>query len=507
MQPAPGGREHRCPNLPGALLAGVAALVLVSVSFSPAAETGSGAGHAHYGRAPNIVLILADDLGYGDLGCYGNRRNRTPNLDRLAREGMRLTDFHSNVPMCSPTRAALLTGRYQQRMGIETALGEHSEGLDRSEVTIAERLREAGYATAIFGKWHLGPQPADAPIRHGFDEFRGHLHGAVDYISHVDRYGRVDWFHNDRPANEEGYNTTLITEHAVRFIEAHRDRPFFLYVPHSAIHFPWMTAEDEGYRKPGERYTDLRKLGPHKNVRPVVREMIEAVDRSVGRIVETLKRLELERRTVVFFTSDNGGYLHYAGRHRGDISSNGPLRGQKGDVYEGGHRVPAIAWWPGHVEPGTVNRAAALTMDLFPTFLELADLEPPGADDPRKLDGVSLAPLLLRGEALPERTVFWRMRGRKAARRGPWKLVVSGGKPAELYRLDDDLAETRDVSARHADVAAELLEELAHWEREVKRVAGAGHSGDDGRAEARRARAARAKRASAARGRTCLPET
>ena len=424
---------------------------------------------------PNVVLILADDLGYGDIGCYGNSRNQTPHLDRLAREGMRFTDFHSNGPMCSPTRAALLTGRYQQRMGIETALGEHSEGLDRSEVTIAERLSEAGYATGIFGKWHLGPRPIDAPVHHGFSEFRGHLHGAVDYISHVDRYGRVDWYHNDHLANEEGYNTSLITEHSIRFIEAHRDKPFFLYVPHSAIHFPWMTENDKGYREPGKRYDKgLVKLGPHEKVRPVVREMIEALDRSVGRIVETLKRLKLDRRTLVFFTSDNGGYLHYAGRHRGDISSNGSLRGQKGDVYEGGHRVPAIAWWPEQIEAGTVSDATTLTMDLFPTFLELASIEPSPNDGPHKLDGESLAGTLLRQEVLRERTLFWRIHQSKAVRRGPWKLVVSGRKAPDLYNLTDDIEEANNRAAGQSGLVSELRDKLAEWERQVDtRKAGA----------------------------------
>jgi len=419
---------------------------------------------------PNIVVILADDLGYGDPGCYGNVHNETPHLDRLAREGMRLTDFHSNGPMCSPTRAALLTGRYQQRMGIESALGEHSQGLDRGEVTIAERMHEAGYAAGIFGKWHLGPQPVDAPVHHGFDEFRGHLHGAVDYISHVDRYGRVDWYHNDRLSNEDGYNTTLITEHAVRFIETHHNEPFFLYVSHSAIHFPWMTAEDEGYREPGKRYdTGLMKLGPHENVRPVVQAMIEAMDRSLGRIVETLKRLEIERRTLVFFTSDNGGYLHYAGRHRGDISSNGLCRGQKGQLYEGGHRVPAVFWWPGRITPGSTIDATAMTMDLFPTCLELAGLELPPSDSSNALDGVSLAPLLLKNKPLPERTLFWRMRGQRAVRRGPWKLVMLPDGKAELYNLADDLGETQNVAAKHAEVVDRLLDELARWEALVKR--------------------------------------
>jgi arylsulfatase A len=166
---------------------------------------------------PNVIVILADDLGYGDLGVYGNKVNRTPNLDRMAREGMRFTDFHTNGANCSPTRAALLTGRYQQRCGIEGALDEGAKGLPQDcTVTIAERLRDAGYATGLMGKWHLGYSPENGPTRHGFDEFVGHLHGATDYVSHVDKYGRMDWWHNEKPVAEQGYNTTLITQHSVR---------------------------------------------------------------------------------------------------------------------------------------------------------------------------------------------------------------------------------------------------------------------------------------------------
>jgi arylsulfatase A-like enzyme len=197
--------------------------------------------------------------------------------------------------------------------------------------------------------------------------------------------------------------------------------------------------------------------------------MIEAMDRSLGRIVETLKRLDIERRTLVFFTSDNGGYLHYAGRHRGDISSNGLCRGQKGQLYEGGHRVPAVFWWPGQITPGSTTDATAMTMDVFPTCLELAGVELPPNDSPSALDGASLAPLLLENKPLPERTLFWRMRGQKAVRRGPWKLVVQpDGKP-ELYNLADDLGETRNLAAKHAEVVDGLRDEMARWETLVKR--------------------------------------
>ena len=459
-----------CPDRRKFLRGALAAMIIAATSWASA-----------YGdtptRRPNFVLILADDLGYGDIGCFGNASNRTPNLDRLASEGMRFTDFHSNGPMCSPTRAALLTGRYQQRMGIETALGKNQKGLIREEVTIAERLRDVGYATAIFGKWHLGDRVEDNPTYQGFEEFRGHTYGDSDYISHVDRHGDPDWWHNLELANEQGYNTTLLTDHAVRFIAENKDRPFFLYVAHSAIHFPWMTPEDPGHRELGTDYSSWHadtpltasKLGPHKNVGPVVKRMIEELDRSVGRIVAALQTHGLDRNTFVFFVSDNGGYLHYSGLHRGEISSNGPLRGQKGEVFEGGHRVPAIAWWPGKIEPGLVTHQTAMTMDLMPTYLNLAGLEAAPAGSPHALDGTSLTELLLRARPLPERTVFWRMRGRRAARSGRWKLVCLDENSPMLFDLDNDLEESKDLSLAKPELARKLLDAYERWETEVSR--------------------------------------
>jgi len=424
---------------------------------------------------PNFVLILADDLGYGDLGCYGNTVNRTPHLDRLAREGMRFVDFHANGANCSPTRAALLTGRYQQRTGIEGALGEGAPGLAKSEVTIADRLRQAGYATALIGKWHLGYFPNNGPVHHGFDQFAGHLHGATDYISHVDRYGRMDWWHNDRPVGEEGYNTTLITDHAIRFIRGHRRQPLFLMVSHSAIHFPWMTPDDKAHRVAGTRHDDVvGKLGPHVGgpVQPVVQRMIEELDGSVGRIMGALKELELDSRTLVFFTSDNGGILRQAGvaiTPGNRISSNAPLRGQKHGLYEGGHRVPAIAWWPGRVPRGVQSAATAMTMDLHPTWLDLAGLDLPAAGGPHALDGISLRSELLGRGATAERILFWRQGDSTAVRWRTWKLVSIHGRPFELYDLNKDLGERHDLARQHPEIVQKLSAALDDWQRTIGR--------------------------------------
>ena len=420
-------------------------------------------------RRPNIVVILADDLGYADLAVYGSKRNSTPHLDRMAAEGLRFTDFHSTGPMCTPTRAALLTGLYPQRFGesFEGALSgidDYDTGLPLGALTIAEALREMGYRTAMYGKWHLGYRPPFWPSEQGFDEFRGLGSGDGDHHSHIDRSGRRDWWHNAEIEMEDGYTGDLITDHSVEFIERSENEPFFLYVAHLAIHFPWQGPDDLAYRVEGGNYHNLTKLGElgSTDVSSQVNKMIEAVDGSVGRILAALRGRGIERETLVFFTSDNGGYRTYKGGYH-NISENGPLRGQKTEVYEGGHRVPAIAWWPGRIDPGTSDELAT-TLDLFPTFRELAD----GRTDLPPVDGVSLAGLLLDGRALEPRTLYWRIRARAALRRGPWKLVRHMNDSSELYDLSTDIGETDDLSAERPEIASALELALADWEVEVE---------------------------------------
>lgn len=420
-------------------------------------------------KPPNFVLILADDLGYADIGAYGNQVNRTPNLDRLARKGLRFTDFHSNAPNCTPTRAAILTGLYQQRLGIEGAFGEGAKGLSPETVTLAEKLKEAGYSTGLLGKWHLGYYPDNGPLDHGFDEFVGHLHGATDYISHVDKYGRRDWWHNREAKDEEGHNTTLITNHALRFIREKKDEPFFLFVSHSAIHFPWQSKSDPAHRKPGKRYESSKgKLGPHAKgpVQPVLQAMIEELDASVGEIVGELHEQGIAEDTLVFFTSDNGGIVRMKGLKpsaENRISDNAPWRGEKHGLYEGGHRVPTIAYWPGKIEAGRVSKGLSMTADLMPTFLELAGV------CAVESDGVSLARHVLEGKELPSRTLFWRNRLSKAVRLKDWKLVRNHELPFELYDLGKNPSEAPkgNLMESRADIAGELLRRLAAWEKEV----------------------------------------
>jgi arylsulfatase A-like enzyme len=430
---------------------------------------------------PNLVVIMADDLGYADLGCYGNDRYATPHLDALAREGLRFTDFHANGPVCSPTRAALLTGRYQQRSGVDEvvyadpARGKRdSHGLPPAEVTFAEGLRAAGYRTGLMGKWHLGYDKKFNPRHQGFDVFRGYLSGNVDFHSHIDQAGIADWWHDLEPVEEPGYSTHLITRHAVRFIEDNATRPFCLYVAHEAPHSPFQGPSDPPVRGP-----QAKEPVRGAEIARAYREMVQEMDRGVGEIVATLRKLGLAENTLVFFCSDNGGTRE---------GNNGPLRGTKASVWEGGHRVPGIAWWPGRIRPG-VTHETALTMDLMPTLLALG-----GAPEPtdRRLDGVDLSPVLFGRGPLPPRTVFWGFLGRFAVRQGPWKLVVNPRAPAaegaagkakgkaksagaeppgeaepQLFHLGDDLGESNDRAAREPARVRELGAALAAWRADV----------------------------------------
>ena len=421
---------------------------------------------------PNIVLILADDLGYGDLGCYGSKQNATPHIDALAAAGIRFTDFHSNGPMCSATRAALLSGCYQQRFGprFDGALGPSprpNNGLPLEVVTIAEVLQQAGYATGMFGKWHLGYHPPYWPTRQGFDTFVGLASGDGDHLTRIDRRGNEDWWHNEKAVKESGYTADLLTRHSIDFIRRHRDQPFFVYVPHLSIHFPWQGPNDPPHRVAGTDYTDDKWgiVRDVNNVAPHVKAMIEALDKTVGQILDAIDELGLTDNTLIVFASDNGGYRYYKQSHF-NISSNGPLKGQKGGVDEGGHRVACIARWPGRIEPGRVSADTVMSMDLFPTFAQLARAELPSG---QQLDGVDITGLLLRGERLPERMTFWRKASARAARRGAWKLNLTEADAPRLYNLDADIGESKDLSGEHPQRVQELRDAWHAWERDVKR--------------------------------------
>ena len=420
---------------------------------------------------PNFVLILADDLGFGDLACYGNTDHHTPHIDALAASGVRFTDFHSAGPMCTPTRAATLTGLYQQRFGrqFDAALSgvqQREQGLPHEAVTIAECLKTQGYASACFGKWHLGYQPPWLPTSQGFDLFRGLGSGDGDFHTHIDRSGNEDWWYNDRIEMADGYTTELLTEYSLNFIRRHHDQPFFLYVPHLAIHFPWQGPKDPPHRRKGFSYhKDKWGVIPNpRHVAPHIKSMIESLDESVGKIVAALRQYDLHDNTLVIFSSDNGGYLNYGSSFR-NISSNGPFRGQKTELYEGGHRVPAIFAWPGKIKPA-VSSETAHSIDLLPTIAALAGIEPSNI----RTDGFNLVPHLTEQTRLKKRMLFWRARTRSAVRSGPWKLRRDE-RETELFHLEDDPGEQHNLAAKYPEQVTRLSDAWDRWEADVDRSA------------------------------------
>lgn len=373
-------------------------------------------------RGPNFVLIMADDMGYGDAGCYGGSAFPTPALDRLAAEGMRFTDFHSSGCVCSPTRAGLLTGRYQQRSGVDGVIyssfnRNRHHGLQLKEVTFAERLRAAGYATAVFGKWHLGYEEQYNPVHQGFDRFVGYVSGNVDFHSHIDGVGIFDWWHQNHHQREPGYTTHLITQHACDYVKqcAADEKPFCIYVAHEAPHDPYQGPHDAAVRREGQSKLLWNHRRP-KHAARAYREMMKELDSGVGQILDTLAESEVDGETLVMFFSDNGAT---------GPGSCGELYGMKSSLWEGGHRVPGIARWPGHIPAGAVTDQLACTIDVMPTLLDLIGAE--AAQKP-PMDGVSLADVLLHQRALPERQIFWQHGDAVCMRDGNMKLIINGGR-------------------------------------------------------------------------------
>ncbi|WP_417382933.1 sulfatase-like hydrolase/transferase [Gimesia sp.] len=413
---------------------------------------------------PNIVLIMADDLGYGDLSCYGSENCKTPHLDRLAANGMKFTDFHSSGAVCSPTRAGLLTGRYQQRAGIDGVVyadpkKNRHHGLQKNEITLAQCLQDAGYQTGMFGKWHLGYQRQYNPTFRGFQQFVGYVSGNVDYFAHLDGTGVFDWWHNaELNREEQGYVTHLINDYAVEYIRQQREKPFFVYIAHEAVHYPYQGPEDQPIRKEG--VGDI-KSAKRKDIANAYREMNTEMDKGIGKLVTVLKELNLTDQTFIFFLSDNGANQN---------GSNGELRGFKGSLWEGGHRVPAIACWPGQIVPGTVCEETVISIDLMPTILELANAKVP---EGHKLDGVSLVSLLNKQMPLPTRQIFWEYNGKSAVRQGPWKLIMNQTRkePIELYDLSQDLSETKNLADAQPQRVQRMQSALTAWRTDVKQSA------------------------------------
>jgi len=404
---------------------------------------------------PNIVFIMADDLGYGDLSCYGRQEYTTPALDGLAKQGMRLTHAYANSAVCTATRVALMTGRYQYRLpiGLEEPLQSNRTGLPPAHPTLPSLLRDVGYHTALVGKWHLGELPDYCPLKSGFAEFWGIRGGGVDYFTHeLDGVG--DLWDGEQNIERTGYLTDLLGQRAVQVLEerAGAGQPFFLNLNFTAPHWPWEGPDDEGEsarlaQKPGPMPILHYDGGSMETYAAMMRNL----DENCGRVLAALGRLGLAENTIVVFTSDNGGER---------FSHNWPFTGRKTELLEGGLRIPAIIRWPGVVAPGSESDVHAMTMDWLPTLLAAAGGAP---DQAFPSDGVDLAPAL-GGGTLAERTLFWRFayREQKAARCGAHKLLEIGGNRF-LFDVDADPLERANMKDREPLVFAALQAEWAAW--------------------------------------------
>jgi len=429
-------------------------------------------------RRPNIVFILADDLGYTDLACYGSKYYETPNIDRLAGEGVRFTDGHTCGANCQPTRAALLSGQYGPRTGVYTVGNinrfnwqsrplrpvENVTQLSFDKVTIADTLKKAGYATGMFGKWHLGNDAEHHPSKRGFDEAISSAGVHFDFKTDP----QVDY-----PKGQ--YLADFLTDHAVDFIERHKAEPFFLYLPHFAVHNP-IQAKKELIK----RFKKKPPEGGHRD--PTYAAMIASLDESVGRILETLEMNGLTENTLVIFSSDNGGVGGYGSiglKNKEGITDNAPLKGGKGTFAEGGVRVPWIFRWKGTIDPGRTEKTPIISVDMYPTLVEVG-----GADAPRDytLDGVSLAGLLTgEDQSLDRDALYWHFPGYLGAsggqwrtkpvgaiRSGDWKLIENfEDSRLELYNLKDDISEKHDLAESKPEKARELHAKLVAWRESV----------------------------------------
>ena len=405
---------------------------------------------------PNFIFIMADDLGYADLGCYGGRTKCSPSLDRMAKEGLRFTQGYANSSVCSPTRFALMTGRWQHRLrgGADepirsgAARGNPQLGLPPAHPTLPSLLRDAGYATALVGKWHLGFPPHFGPRKSGYQEFFGGLSGAIDYFTHMDSYGVHDLFENETEVHRKGYLTDLITERAVEFLKRKRKEPFLLSVHYNAPHWPWETRDDEAE---AERIEKIYHFDGGSV--PTYLTMIRQMDEGIGRIFAALKSAKIDRNTVVVFTSDNGGERY---------SDTWPLVGKKMDLLEGGIRVPCIVRWPAKVKAGGVTTQQAVTMDWVATFLDAAGVS---ADKSYPLDGISLLNMLKSPKSTVQRDLYWKMlfRNQKALRAGDWKYLSVDGDEF-LFNLALDERERANYGKRDAKRLAAMRAKYQAWD-------------------------------------------
>ncbi|MEU3662871.1 sulfatase-like hydrolase/transferase [Streptomyces sp. NPDC032940] len=404
-------------------------------------------------RRPNILFVLGDDLGWADLSSYGAPHIRTPNLDRLAAQGVRFTQAYSGSATCSPTRFSLYTGR--TKGGLAEPIGNRTQGLDPNHPTLASLLKKAGYATALIGKWHCGWLPDHSPTKSGWDEFFGNFGGALEYFSKLGQLGDYDLYEGDAEYKDLRYYTTVLTERAVEYVGRDHDRPWLLNLNFTTPHWPWLTEDDE--ETGAEIAAEVRSgnvLGAllHNDGGSVekYKEMVENLDASVGRVLAALRRSGQEENTLVVFASDNGGER---------FSYQWPLSGGKSELLEGGIRVPTILRWPAGIDARQVSHLPVYSPDWTATLLELGGARP---DPAYPLDGHSLAGYLLRGEKVPERDLFWRVRGNRALRRGDWKYYRDADGRDHLFDLAVDAREQADLAADRPALLAELK---AAWEK------------------------------------------
>lgn len=434
------------------------------VGFSAASMAMSGCrlsklniGKVRGSRLPNIIIILSDDLGYAELSCQGAKDLRTPNIDSLARDGIRCTDAYASGPVCAPTRAGLMTGRYQNRFGYQTFTGsvqrqiKEDIGVPTSEIFFSQIIQKTGYKTAMIGKWHLGHNEKYRPNKRGFDEFFGFLPGGHDYFKwnsdyHSTAIGPI--YRNAEPQNQpprgEEYLTDVFSDEAVSFIERNHSRPFLLYLAYNAVHVPLQVPEKYTRDLPDDLSEDRKKkIG-----------MTQAMDAGIGKVLAALHRNGLEKDTLVIFFNDNGG------------ANNAPLSGHKGELKEGGIRVPFLVRWPDKINAGLIYDKPIISLDIFPTIVAAAGQKLPKN---REIDGVNLLPYLKDGKkASPHEYLFFRHLRDYAVRRGRFKLYINGeDRKLRLYDLENDIAENNDLSDELPAVVKELKKALVKWESEM----------------------------------------
>lgn len=427
-------------------------------------------------KSPNFIIIFTDDQGYGDLGTFGGEHVLTPNIDRMATEGMKLTSFYVAAPVCSPSRAALMTGCYPKRINMATGskfgvlLAADSKGLHPNEITIAEVLKTKGYATGIIGKWHLGDQPDFLPTKQGFDEFYGlpYSHDIHPFHPNKKKYNfpALPLLKDETVIElnpDANYLTQRITDKAVNFIERHKDEPFFLYVPHPLPHKPLYASPDFMKGVSSDIKTKLAKENGNVNYNvrdKIYPQAINEIDASVGKILASLKANGLDKNTLVIFTSDNGP-------SRNGLGSTGPFRGKKGDTYEGGMREPAVVWWPGNIPAGTVSDQILTTMDLLPTFAKLANAEIP---NDRIIDGKNIWAVLSGkqegNKAIHEQFYYYKGNQLEAVRSGNWKYRKQGEKKI-LYNLKTDMGEVVNLASKYPEIVEKLDQYFKDFEKEL----------------------------------------